>query len=68
MTAMKCLRKGCEAYLVSVFDKDKQEVSLKDLPVVNEFNDIFSKDLLGLLPKREIEFEIELFPGTTPIS
>ena len=68
MTTMKCLRKGCEVYLVSVIDKGKQEVLLKDLPVVNEFNDIFPEDLPGLPPKREIEFEIELLPGTGPIS
>ena len=67
MTTMKYLRKGYEAYLVSVIDKYKQEVSLKD-PVVNEFNDVFPKDLPGLPPKREIEFEIELLLGTTPIS
>ena len=63
MTTMKYLRKGYEAYLVSVIDKDKQEVLLKDLPVVNEFNDIFPEDLPGLPPKREIEFEIELLLG-----
>ena len=43
-------------------------MSLKDLPVVNEFNDVFPKDLPGLPPKREIEFEIELLPGTGPRS
>ena len=68
MTAMKCLRKGCEVYLVLVINKEKQEVSLKDLLVVNKFNDVFHKDLPGLPPKRKIEFEIELLPGTTPIS
>ena len=68
MTAAKYLRKGCKAYLVSIIEKDKQKVSLKDLLVVNEFNDVFPEDLPGLPPEREVEFEIELLPGMSPIS
>jgi hypothetical protein len=35
---------------------------------VSEFSDVFPKDLLGLPPERKVEFDIELIPGTTPIS
>jgi hypothetical protein len=35
--------------------------------VVNEFPDVFPKELPGMLPDRDIEFVIELKPGTTPI-
>ena len=35
---------------------------------MNEFEDVFSEELPGLPPDREIEFEIELLPGTVPIS
>ena len=35
---------------------------------MNEFFDVFPEDLHGLPPDREIEFEIELAPGTKPIS
>jgi hypothetical protein len=35
--------------------------------VVNEFPNVFPKELLGMPPDREIEFVIELKPGTTPI-
>jgi hypothetical protein len=41
---------------------------IKDIPVVCEFPDVFPKDLLGLPPEREVEFVIELKPGTAPIS
>lgn len=41
---------------------------LEDIPIVNEFSNISPTDLTGLLPKREIEFSIELVAGTTPIS
>ncbi|KAL5543578.1 hypothetical protein UlMin_007362 [Ulmus minor] len=40
----------------------------KDVPVVDEFVEVFPEDLPGIPPNREITFEIELLPGTTPIS
>jgi Reverse transcriptase (RNA-dependent DNA polymerase) len=44
------------------------KVSINDLPVVREFSDVFPEDLFGLPPEREIEFTIDLVPGTGPIS
>jgi hypothetical protein len=41
---------------------------IKDIPVECEFLDVFPEDLPGLPPEREVEFVIELKPGTTPIS
>jgi hypothetical protein len=38
-----------------------------EVPVVNEFPDVFPKELPGMPPDRDIEFVIELVPGTTPI-
>jgi hypothetical protein len=40
---------------------------IKDIPVVCEFPDVFPEDLPGLPPEREVEFVIELKPGTAPI-
>jgi hypothetical protein len=37
------------------------------VPVVNEFLDVFLEDLPGMPPDRDIEFVIELNPGTAPI-
>jgi hypothetical protein len=37
------------------------------MSVVNEFPDVFPEDLLGMAPDRDIEFVIELKPGTAPI-
>jgi hypothetical protein len=39
-----------------------------DIPVVCEFPDVFPNDLPGLPPDRDVEFVIELKPGTAPIS
>jgi hypothetical protein len=38
-----------------------------EVPVVNEFPDVFLEELPGMLPDRDIEFVIELKPGTAPI-
>jgi hypothetical protein len=38
-----------------------------EVPMVNEFPDVFPEELLGMLPDRDIEFVIELKPGTAPI-
>jgi hypothetical protein len=41
---------------------------IHDIPVVCEFKDVFSEDLPGLPPERDVEFVIELKPGMAPIS
>jgi hypothetical protein len=41
---------------------------IKDIPVVCEFLDVFLDDLPGLPLDRDVEFVIELKPGTAPIS
>jgi hypothetical protein len=41
---------------------------IQDIPVVCEFLDIFLEDMSGLPPERDVEFVIELKPGTAPIS
>ena len=40
----------------------------KEDQVVDEFPDVFPDDLPGMLPDRDIEFIIELLPGTAHIS
>jgi hypothetical protein len=42
--------------------------AIEDIPIVYEFLDVFSDDLHGLPPDREVEFKIGLIPGTAPIS
>ena len=43
-------------------------VSLKIIPVVRKFSDVFLDDLPGLSPDKEPEFSIEVIPGIIPIS
>ncbi|KAL8091503.1 hypothetical protein AgCh_033936 [Apium graveolens] len=64
----KLLRQNCEAYLAHVLDTSKEVPALEAIPVVNEFSDVFPDNLPGLPPDREIEFAIDLAPGTEPVS
>jgi hypothetical protein len=41
---------------------------IQDIPIVCEFPDVFPEDLPGLPPERDVEFVIELKPGTAPVS
>jgi hypothetical protein len=49
-----------------VFETIVQEI--RDILVVCEFPDVFPEDLPGLPHERDVEFVIELKPGTAPIS
>jgi hypothetical protein len=42
--------------------------SLEDIRVVCEYPDVFPKESPGMPPNRDVEFVIDLFPGTAPIS
>src|SRR3954466_2042155 len=42
--------------------------SLDDVRVVREYPDVFPEELPGMPPDREIEFLIDLIPGTGPIA
>jgi hypothetical protein len=41
---------------------------IEDIRVVCDFPDVFPDDLPGMPPKYNIEFIIDLLPGTTPIA
>jgi hypothetical protein len=42
--------------------------SLDEIRIVQDYPDVFPEELLSMPPNRDIEFIIELFPGTPPIS
>jgi hypothetical protein len=41
---------------------------LEGVLVVNEYPDVFPEELPGMAPDRDIEFVIDLIPGTSPIA
>ena len=46
----------------------KKRTLVDEIPVVREFPDVFSDDIVGLPPERDVAFTIVLIPGTEPIS
>jgi hypothetical protein len=43
-------------------------IALEDIRVVQDYPDVFPEELPGIPPDHEIEFLLELLPGTPPIS
>ncbi|KAA3466056.1 DNA/RNA polymerases superfamily protein [Gossypium australe] len=68
MTAYRYVRKGCEAFLAYVLNTKVSELKIEFVPVVCEYPDVFPEELPGLPPIREVEFAIDLVPGTLPIA
>ena len=67
LEAKRLLHKGCETYLAHVVDMSTPKDTLRSLPIVREFLDVFLKDSPRLPLDRELEFGIELLSGSTPI-
>ena len=56
-------------YVAHILEEMRDETPrLEDYQVLQEFKDVFPDEILGLPPKRDIDFTIELVPGTTPVS
>ena len=69
MQLKKLCRKVCRLYASHVLEATKNETPrLEEFHVLQEFNNVFPDEILGLPPKRDIDFTIELVPGVAPIS
>ncbi|XP_028802839.1 uncharacterized protein LOC114758009 [Neltuma alba] len=66
--ADKWLRQGCQGYMVFFLVKAETEEGILNILVVWEFLEVFSTEISRLPLKREIEFAIDLVPGTNAIS
>ncbi|GJY64740.1 hypothetical protein Tco_0466200 [Tanacetum coccineum] len=68
----KYLKKGCHVFLAHITKnktKDKsEEKRLKDVPIVRDFPEVFPKDLPGLPPTRQVEFQNNLVLGVAPVA
>ncbi|KAK9049844.1 hypothetical protein SSX86_031187 [Deinandra increscens subsp. villosa] len=66
--ARKYIKKGCQAFLATVTDTRVQRPVIDELPVVQEFKDVFPEDLPGMPPDRDVEFRIDLIPNAQPVA
>ncbi|GKF26487.1 hypothetical protein Tco_0082381, partial [Tanacetum coccineum] len=53
---------------MQVMENKSDEKRLEDILVVREFPEVFPEDLHGLPPVRQVEFQIDLILGTTPVA
>ncbi|GJU14437.1 putative reverse transcriptase domain-containing protein [Tanacetum coccineum] len=68
----KYIQKGCQVYLAQVTSKKAEDKSeeerLEDVPIVQEFPEVFPEDLPGLPPSRQVKFQIDLVPGAALVA
>jgi hypothetical protein len=62
------MHKGRKLYVILPLNEKGVVEGLEHLPMVREFAEIFSEELLGMSKKRELEFTIDLKPGTELIA
>ncbi|GJV57710.1 putative reverse transcriptase domain-containing protein [Tanacetum coccineum] len=70
--AQEYMAKGCQIFLAQISAKKEEDKSegkqLKDVPIVQDFPEVFPKDLPGLPPARPVEFQIDLIPRAAPVA
>nr|GEZ02775.1 reverse transcriptase domain-containing protein [Tanacetum cinerariifolium] len=68
----KYLLKGRPIFLAHVTMRKAEEKSkekrLEDIPIVQDFPEVFLEDLPGIPPTRQVEFQIDLIPGAAPVA
>ncbi|XP_070004179.1 uncharacterized protein [Nicotiana sylvestris] len=66
--AQHMVEKGCITYLAYVRDSSIRVPSMDSIPIVREFSEMFPADLSGIPPDKDINFCIDLVPGSQPVS
>ncbi|XP_039056314.1 uncharacterized protein LOC120199222 [Hibiscus syriacus] len=61
-------RTGYETFIACILNTKGALSTIEEIRTVSEFPDVFPEELPGLPPDREVEFEIETYPGSSPIS
>nr|GEY47500.1 putative reverse transcriptase domain-containing protein [Tanacetum cinerariifolium] len=63
---------GFPIFLAHITTKEVEDKSekkrLEDVPIVQNFPEVFHEDLPGLLPTQPVEFQIDLVPGAAPVA
>ncbi|GJU61413.1 putative reverse transcriptase domain-containing protein [Tanacetum coccineum] len=62
-------RNNSRLKIVSCIKAQKsKEKRLEDVPVIQDFPEVFPEELPGLPPPRQVEFRIDLIPGAAPVA
>ncbi|GKA08386.1 reverse transcriptase domain-containing protein, partial [Tanacetum coccineum] len=66
--AQKYIERGCQLFLAHVTKKKSAEKRLEDVPIVRDFSEVFPEDLPRISPTHQVEFQIDLVHGATPVA
>ena len=58
---------GCRGFLAYVVS-DENDLKLEDIPIIEDYPNVFLNNLHDMPLEKEMEFTIDLIPRTTPIS
>ncbi|GKB61143.1 putative reverse transcriptase domain-containing protein [Tanacetum coccineum] len=59
----------CLSHITTKKAEDKsKEKRLEDVPIVQDFPEVFLEDLPGIPPTRQVELKIDLIPGDAPVA
>ena len=68
----KVVQKGYKVFSVHIINKkhmDKEDkLKFNDIPILQDVSVVFLEEILGLPPKRDLDFTIELVPRVVPNS
>ncbi|GJZ85415.1 putative reverse transcriptase domain-containing protein [Tanacetum coccineum] len=66
------MTKGCQVFLAQISAKKEEDKSegkrIKDVPIVQDFPEVFLEDFPGLPLARPVKFQIDLIPGAAPVA
>ncbi|KAK8521849.1 hypothetical protein V6N12_066431 [Hibiscus sabdariffa] len=68
LEAQRLMDDSCQAYLAYVMNPNMGEARPRDIRTVCDFPGVFSKELPGLPPDRKVEFVIETYADSVPVS
>nr|GEX59570.1 putative reverse transcriptase domain-containing protein [Tanacetum cinerariifolium] len=66
--ARKYIENGCELFLAQVTKQGLKEKRLEDVPVIQDFLEVFPDELPRLPPPMQVEFRIDLILGAAPVA
>ncbi|GJV00530.1 putative reverse transcriptase domain-containing protein [Tanacetum coccineum] len=64
---LKVYRERPEEKVKRLMSAKTEKPKLKDIAIVQNFSEVFPDDLSRLPPSREVEFRIDLIPGSMPV-
>jgi hypothetical protein len=67
MQLKKSFRKGCHMFATMEEEAKEKVATIEDYPFLRDFENVF-REIVGLPPKQDINFSIDLVPGVVPVS